>query len=104
MFERGIMRTSDSNLDGPVASAMMRGSLDLVKRMYDLDLKITPHITASLPLVATIAGGPIAGVAMWIANKMIINQGMQKISGYSYKITGPWNQPIVVQLKIIRGS
>ncbi len=101
-IHKGIMSTQDSNLEGPVAAASMKGSLDLVKRLYDLNLQITPHITASLPIVATIAGGPVAGVAMWIANKMIINQGMQKISGYSYKISGPWNQPVVQQLKIIQ--
>lgn len=65
----------------------MKGDLDLVRRLYDLDLNISPHITASLPVVATIAGYLIAGLAAWIANK-IINQSMQKIAGYSYKISG----------------
>ncbi len=101
--KRGIMSTNDSYLDGPVASATMQGNLDLVKRLYDMNVKITPHITASLPIVATIAGGPIAGIAMWAANK-ILSQGMQKISGYSYKVSGPWSDPIVQQLKIIRGN
>lgn len=98
---KGIMTTQDSYLDGPVAYASMKGSLNLVKRMYDLNLSISPHITASLPLVATIAGGPIAGLAAWVANK-IINQSMQRISAYSYKISGPWSQPVVQQLSIVK--
>ncbi|KTD32437.1 transmembrane protein [Legionella moravica] len=97
--KNGIMNTQDSYIDGPVAYASMKGDLDLVRRMYDLNLSISPHITASLPIVATIAGGPIAGLAAWVANK-IINQSMQKITGYSYKVSGPWNQPIVQQLSI----
>ena len=97
----GIMSTQDSYIDGPVAYVHMKGDLDLVKRVYDLNLKVSPHITASLPIVATIAGGPVAGVATWVATK-IINQGMQKISAYSYKISGPWGQPIVQQLSIIK--
>jgi uncharacterized protein (TIGR02099 family) len=97
--KNGIMNTKDSYIDGPVAYASMKGDLDLVRRMYDLNLRISPHITASLPIVATIAGGPIAGLAAWVANK-IINQSMQKITGYSYKVSGPWNQPIVQQLSI----
>ncbi|WP_298626660.1 YhdP family protein [uncultured Legionella sp.] len=97
--KNGIMNTQDSYIDGPVAYASMKGELDLVRRMYDLNLSISPHITASLPIVATIAGGPIAGLAAWVANK-IINQSMQKITGYSYKVSGPWNQPIVQQLSI----
>ncbi|MGC1181441.1 YhdP family protein, partial [Legionella sp.] len=98
---KGIMSTQDSFLDGPVAYASMQGDLNLVKQTYDLNLKISPHITASLPIVATIAGGPVAGVAAWVATK-IINQGMQKISAYSYKISGPWSQPVVQQLSIIK--
>lgn len=101
VVNKGIMGTQDSYLDGPVAYAGMKGDLDLVKHTYDLNLKISPHITASLPVVATIAGGPVAGVAAWVANK-IINQGMQKISGYSYKISGPWNEPVVQQLNIVK--
>lgn len=101
VVNKGIMGTQDSYLDGPVAYASMKGDLDLVKHTYDLSLKISPHITASLPVVATIAGGPVAGVAAWVANK-IINQSMQKISAYSYKISGPWDEPVVQQLGMVK--
>ncbi|TAL62362.1 MAG: TIGR02099 family protein, partial [Legionella sp.] len=100
-IKNGVMNTQDSYLEGPVAYASMKGDLDLVSRVYDLDLSISPHITASLPVVATIAGGPIAGIAAWIANK-IISKGMQKIISYTYKISGPWDQPVVQQLKIVK--
>ncbi|WP_245183416.1 YhdP family protein [Legionella israelensis] len=101
LIANGNMRTKDSYIDGPVAYASMRGELDLKKRLYDLELKISPHIAASLPVVATIAGGPVAGIAAWIANK-IIKHGMQKISAYTYKISGPWQKPVVQQVSIIK--
>ncbi len=97
---QGILSTQDSFIDGPVAHASMKGHLDIIKQLYDLDLKVIPHITASLPVVATIAGGPVAGIATWVASR-IINQGMQQISGYTYKISGPWHQPVVQQVSII---
>ncbi len=97
----GKMTTSDAYIDGPVAYASMKGDLDLVKQQYDLDLHVSPHITASLPVVATIAGGPIAGMAAWVASK-IINQGMQKVTGYTYKISGPWDNPILQQVNIYK--
>lgn len=100
-LSNGIMKTEDSYIDGPVAYASMKGNLDIAKQHYNVDLKISPHITASLPLVATIAGGPIAGVATWVASK-IINQGMQNISSYSYKVTGPWQEPLVQQVSIVK--
>jgi uncharacterized protein (TIGR02099 family) len=100
-LKNGVMSTTDSYIDGPVAYASMKGDLNLVKQLYDVDLHVNPHITASLPIVATIAGGPIAGLATWVASK-IINRGMQKISGYTYKVTGPWLDPVVQQVSIIR--
>lgn len=100
-LKEGVMSTNNSSIDGPVAHASMRGQLDVVKQLYDLDLRVSPHITASLPVVATIAGGPIAGIATWVASKLI-NRGMEKVSSYTYKISGPWFDPVVQQTTIIK--
>ncbi len=101
VVKNGIVSTQDSFIDGPVAYGRMSGDLDVIRQLYALNLSISPHITASLPIVATIAGGPIVGVATWVASK-IINQGMQKISAYSYTISGPWSDPVVHQLSIMK--
>ncbi len=103
ILKNGVMNTMDSYIDGPVAYASMKGNLDVIHHRYDVDLHISPHITASLPVVATIAGGPIAGLAAWVASK-IINQGMQTVTGYTYKITGPWLKPVVNQVSIFKKS
>lgn len=100
-INQGVMTTKDSYIDGPVAYAGMKGNLDIGRQLYDVDLRVSPHITASLPVVATIAGGPIAGIATWVASK-IINQGMQQISAYTYKVSGPWKHPVVQQVGIFR--
>ncbi|MCR9192269.1 MAG: TIGR02099 family protein [Gammaproteobacteria bacterium] len=98
-IHKGVMSTKDSYIDGPVAYGRINGDLDLVHQLYDLDLRITPYITASLPVVATIAGGPVAGLATWAVSSLV-SKGMQKVSGYSYKISGPWMNPVVQQVSI----
>ena len=98
---RGIMQTKDSVIDGPTASASINGNLDIVQQLYALKIKIAPHLTSSLPIVATIAGGPIIGAATWVASK-IINQGVQKFSVYGYQITGPWKKPIVKPIDVFK--
>ncbi len=100
-LNKGVLTTTDSYIDGPVAYASMKGDLDLSRQLYDVNLHISPHITASLPIVATIAGGPIAGIATWVASK-IINQGMQTVTGYTYKVSGPWSNPVVQQVSIFK--
>jgi uncharacterized protein (TIGR02099 family) len=98
-MKQGVLSTGDSYLDGPVAKATMNGDLDVAKQTYHLNLTISPHITASLPVVATIAGGPVVGIAAWVANK-VINQGFQKITSYTYKISGPWSNPLIEHVSI----
>ena len=100
-IKNGVMNSTDTYIDGPVAYASMKGDLDVVKQLYDIELHVSPHITASLPIVATIAGGPIAGMAAWVASK-IINQGMQRVTGYTYKVSGPWLNPVVQQVSIYK--
>ncbi len=102
-INKGVMSTSDSYIDGPVAYGRIKGDLDLVNQLYDVDLRMTPYITAILPVVATIAGGPVAGLATW-ALSSLASKGMQQISGYSYKISGPWLNPVVQQVSIDRRS
>ena len=97
----GLLTTNDSVMDGPIANVSIQGNLNVLDRWYDLQLQVYPYITASLPVVATIAGGPLAGVATWAANH-VINQGMQRVSGYTYKISGPWQQPVVQQVGLER--
>ncbi|MBA2709763.1 MAG: TIGR02099 family protein [Tatlockia sp.] len=96
-LDKGVMLTQDSYIDGPVAYASMKGNLDMARQHFNLDLKIEPHITSSLPIVATIAGGPIVGFATLVASK-IINHSMNNFSGYTYKVTGPWKQPVIKQV------
>lgn len=98
-LKNGILNTKNTYLDGAVAHVGMRGQLDIKRERYNLNLAVHPHITASLPVVATIAGGPVAGIATWFASK-ILNQGMQKVTGYTYQITGAWHDPIVQQVSI----
>ncbi len=100
----GAMQIVDSNaysnniqLDGPVAHVAMKGKIGLESKDYDLQLQVNPHFTSSLPVVAAIAGGPIAGVATWVANKLLTPE-MQRITGYHYRVIGPWNNPQVISL------
>lgn len=100
-LHQGLLKTSNAEMDGPIAYLKMHGGLNILDKWYDLELQVYPYIAASLPVAATIVGGPLAGVATWAASH-VINQGMQKVSGYTYKITGPWDKPIVQQMGLMR--
>ncbi|NDH08935.1 MAG: hypothetical protein EBY16_04860 [Gammaproteobacteria bacterium] len=101
MLNQGLLNTDDAMMDGPIALIKINGGLNVLDRWYDLELQVYPYIAASLPVVASIAGGPLAGVATWAASH-VINKGMQQISAYTYKVTGPWGEPQVKQVSLKR--
>jgi uncharacterized protein YhdP len=77
-----------------VAQVELLGNLDLIRKSYNLSVTVIPHLTSSLPLVATIAGGPIAGAAVWAASK-VVNPIINKVTEDHYSVTGPWHNPVI---------
>lgn len=97
VLNHGKMDTNDTYLDGSVADITMKGRIDLGQKTYDLILNVAPYATSSIPVIATIAGGPIVGLAA-LAADTIITQGMKHTSMYSYHVIGPWKNPKVESL------
>lgn len=102
-LEKGRLITKKAIMTGPVARVSMDGAINLKSVQCNLNVRIMPHITASLPVVATIAGGPVAGVAVWLVNKLISRE-MEKVTAYTYLVTGPLSQPKIEQGKITRAK
>jgi uncharacterized protein YhdP len=93
-FRNSSVYTKDMVLSGPVATILARGKIGIIAKNYDLDLVIDPKVTSSLPVMATVTAGPIAGLAAWVANKIFSKQVNQMI-GIPYHITGTWDNPSV---------
>lgn len=93
-INQGNAYTQQLKIDGPVARINIKGRIGIVNKDYDLELAIASHITSSLPVIAAIAGGPIAGAITWAADRVISAQA-KKTSHYTYRMTGAWSSPIV---------
>lgn len=93
----GNAQTRDTYFDGPIAHVALKGRIGLSDRDFDLKLNIIPYVTSSLPVIATIAGGPIAGIATWIADR-VFTTAMKKNVDHYYAMKGSWDDPIVEKL------
>lgn len=94
VLKQGRMTTQDTVLEGPIADITMTGAIDMGKKLYDVILNITPAASTGIPIIATIAGGPVVGLAA-LAATTIIHQGMKQTSMYRYKVSGSWAHPTV---------
>ena len=93
-IDQGILRSNDFFMDGPAAEAKIKGEINLKNETQNLKVKVRPHISDSLSLAA-FAGGPIAGVAAFVAQKLL-KDPFNKIIQSEYVIAGTWDKPIEV--------
>lgn len=96
-LKNGNAYTKDTDWDGAVAYITMKGNMSLAAKNYDLYLSVTPHLTSSLPMVATIAGGPVVGLTTWVADKLL-SKPVGKLMTYSYHMSGPWSDPRLLRI------
>lgn len=90
-IDRGIMRSDNFKMEGPTARVDMKGETDLQKETQHLYIKVTPFISDSLS-IAALAGGPVAGAAAFIAQK-ILKDPINQLAADDYEIVGTWDNP-----------
>jgi uncharacterized protein YhdP len=100
-LQNGNAYTQNASINGTIAQINIKGRIGLATEDYDLTASVTPDLTASLPLVVGLATGPvgpIAGAATWVASK-VFSGAVNKITTDTYRMTGPWSKPNIVQSK-----
>jgi uncharacterized protein (TIGR02099 family) len=90
-IDSGVMKTTNFRMNGPSAEAFISGETNIIKETQDLNVKVTPHISDSLS-IAALVGGPLAGAAAFVAQK-ILKDPLNKILSSEYRIIGTWENP-----------
>ena len=89
----GVYSTSKPILmTGPSTNLEINGTLNMVTDQVNAKLLVTLPVTNNLPLAALLVGGPAAGGAMFLLNKLIGDQ-VSRFASVQYSIQGPWNDP-----------
>lgn len=90
----GDAYTNDLYMEGPAARIDVAGRIGLASEDYDQSALVTPRVSASIPVVGGLAGGPAVGVGLWVAERMF-GKKIDELSRVRYNITGPWRDPQV---------
>jgi uncharacterized protein YhdP len=96
-LQQGIISTDNFYLDSSVTEAYLQGKVDFNLGAYDLDLKLNPYYTSSLPVLVGFVINPLAGVATWAANKAIHAQ-MGALPLNTYHISGTFDDPSITEM------
>ena len=94
---KGIASTDNLRIVGPAANINMRGQTDLAGETQQLRVRVNPQISDTLSVAGALIGGPIAGVAAFVAQKLL-KDPLGEITAYEYDVTGTWSEPKVTKV------
>ncbi len=96
-IDRGLVTTENFRLRGPSARVVMGGEVDLARETQKLKVRVTPHLSDSVSLAGALIGGPVAGVATFLAQK-ILKDPIEELVSFEYNVTGGWSDPQVSRI------
>jgi uncharacterized protein (TIGR02099 family) len=94
---RGIANTENFRIQGPAVRIQMSGDVDLARETQKLRVKVFPSMSDSLSVAGALIGGPIAGIATFVAQKLL-KDPIDKMAAYEYDISGTWADPQVAKV------
>jgi len=94
---KGVASTDNLRITGPAARIVMIGSVDLAKETQSLRVKVSPQLSDTVSVAGALIGGPVAGVAAFIAQRLL-KDPLNQIAAYEYDISGSWSDPQVVKV------
>ena len=97
-IDHGIAITENLRIQGPSARIIMSGKVDLARETQDLRVRVTPFLGDSVSIAGALIGGPVAGVATFLAQKML-KDPIDNMAAFEYDVTGTWTDPMVTKIK-----
>jgi uncharacterized protein (TIGR02099 family) len=95
-IDRGIASTDSFRIQGPSARIVMAGEVDLARETQKLRVRVSPSVSDGVSIAGALIGGPIAGVAAFLAQK-ILKDPLDQMVSYEYAVTGSWTEPQVAR-------
>ena len=94
---RGIATTEGFRIQGPAVRVQMSGDVDLNAETQNLRVKVFPSLSDSLSVAGAFAAGPVAGIAAFVAQKLL-KDPLNQLVAYEYSVTGTWADPQVSKI------
>jgi uncharacterized protein YhdP len=95
-IDRGVANAESFRMAGPAARVVMTGEVDLVRETQRLRVRVIPHLSEGVALGASLVGGPVVGVAAFLAQK-IFKDPIEQLISFEYVVSGSWSDPQVAK-------
>ncbi len=96
---RGDVYTKDLVIRSPSSTIEITGRTGVLARDFDQEVTVTPSLGSAIPIAGVVAGGPVVGGALLIAQQLLGKQ-VDRIGQARYSVKGPWSDPRIEVIKI----
>ena len=103
VITQGNAYTSDFSIEGTSAIIEVSGRTGLLTRDYDQRVTVIPQVSSTLPIAGAIAGGPVVGAAVFLADKLVGDK-FNRMTRVRYQVSGSWDDPVYKRLDQKRES
>jgi uncharacterized protein (TIGR02099 family) len=100
-LRRGVGTTDGFRINGSSAKVAMSGEVDFSQETQKLRVRVIPAVGDSVATVTALLGGPVAGIGVFLAQKLL-NDPLGQLVAYDYSVTGTWADPQVAKIVIER--
>ena len=100
---RGVVYSDDFKMRGPSAKVNMSGLADINQESVQLRMKVIPKLSEGIAVAGALIGGPLAGVGVLAAQKLLRDPFEEAIS-QEYMVIGPWLTPDMKKLSKSKGN
>ena len=108
-IDNGQMHTDNLKLAGPAAAVAIKGDVDLARETQRLAVRVQPALStgvsagAAVLFIANPLIGAAVGAGALIAQKFL-NNPIDQMFSYEYRVTGSWVDPVVERVGGFGGS
>lgn len=97
LIARGVVYSDDLRMKGPAAKVAMTGLARLTDETVQLRVKVTPKLSEGVAVAGALFGGPVAGLGVLAAQK-ILRDPFEEANSREYMVIGSWREPEVTRL------
>ena len=78
----------------------LTGHSHIINEEYEMMAKVSPAVGDAVPAATALAGGGAIGLGVWLIDEALfdgklIDKIVDKVVDIEYKITGPWDNPVI---------
>ena len=99
-IEDGILHTRNTRMDGHSATIKISGETDIAKREYNQNVKVTPKLRQTLPVLGAVTVGSTVGWGLLLLQNLF-KKAIDEAVEVEYQITGSWDDPQIELIKAV---